>query len=160
MKALNKVAAVFAFALSTVALATPARAGLCSNAKSAGNYGLTLSGTLITPGVGPAPIAAVVRAKLEADGTVSGTEARNVGGEYADETFTGTFTVNSDCTGTTTLNFFDAGQLARISVLSFVFDEDSNEIRMLQKSLTLPNGATIPVILTAEGRRISRNDEN
>lgn len=160
MKALNKVAAVFVFALSTAALATPARAGQCSNAKSAGNYGLTLGGTLIIPGVGPAPIAAVVRAKLEADGTVSGTEARNVGGEYAGETFTGTFTVNSDCPGTTTLNFFDAGQLVRISVLSFVFDDDSNGIRMLQKSLTLPNGATIPVILTAEGRRISRNDEN
>ena len=160
MKPLNKVAAVFAFALSTVALATPVRAGQCSNAKSAGSYGLTLNGTLIIPGVGPAPIAAVVRAKLEADGTVSGTEARNVGGEYADETFTGTFTVNSDCTGTTTLNFFDAGQLVRISVLSFVIDDDSNEIRMVQKSLTLPNGATIPVILTAEGRRISRNDED
>ena len=155
-----KMGMVTLILLGTAALASAAQAANCSNAKSAGNYGLTLNGTLIIPGVGPAPIAAVVRAKLEADGTVSGTEARNVGGEYADETFTGTFTVNSDCTGTTTLNFFDAGQLVRISVLSFVIDDDSNEIRMVQKSLTLPNGATIPVILTAEGRRISRNDED
>jgi hypothetical protein len=160
MKSLKKAVVAIALAIGVGFLATPARAGQCSNAKSAGNYGLTLSGTLIIPGVGPAPIAAVVRAKLEADGTVSGTEARNVGGEYADETFTGTFTVNTDCTGTTTLNFFEAGQLVRISVLSFVIDDDSTEIRMVQKSLTLPNGATIPVILTAEGRRISRNDED
>jgi hypothetical protein len=160
MRSLKNAVVVLVLAFGVGAVAAPARAGHCSNAKSAGNYGLTLSGTLIIPGVGPAPIAAVVRVKLEADGTVSGTEARNVGGEYADETFTGTFTVNSDCTGTTTLNFFEAGQLVRISVLSFVIDDDSEEIRMVQKSLTLPNGATIPVILTAEGRRISRNDED
>ena len=105
------------------------------------------------------PIAAVGRADLKADGTVSGTEARNVGGQYADETFTGTFSINADCTGTTTLNFYAQGQLVRISVLSTIQDDDNNEIRMVQKSLTLPNGEVLPAILTVDARRIDRNED-
>jgi hypothetical protein len=155
----NSVGALL-LTLGMGSLAMPARAGHCSIAKSAGNYAFTLSGTLIIPAVGPVPIAAVGRAMLAADGTVSGTEARNVGGQYADETFTGTFSINADCTGTATLSFFEAGQLVRISVLSTVGDDDSHEIRMVQKSLTLPNAATLPAILTVDARRISADDED
>jgi len=76
-----------------------------------------------------------------------------VGGGYADETFTGTYTVNADCTGTTTLQFFESGNLVRTSVLSIVFDNNQREIRMVQKSLTLPNSAALPVVITVEARR-------
>ncbi len=85
----------------------------------------------------------------------TGTEARSLGGGFADETFTGSYTVNPDCTGTTTLNFFVSGQLVRTSVVSFVFDDNQREIRMVQKSLQLPNGALLPVVITVEARRIS-----
>ena len=160
MKPLNKVAAAFAFALITAGSAIPSRAGQCSTAKGAGSYAFTLSGTLIIPTIATgANIAAVGRADLKADGTVSGTEARNVGGQYADETFTGTFSINADCTGTTTLNFYAQGQLVRISVLSTIQDDDNNEIRMVQKSLTLPNGEVLPAILTVDARRIDRNED-
>ena len=155
MKPLNKAVAVFAFA---AALAMPAQAGQCSTAKGAGSYAFTLSGSLVLP-TGPVPIAAVGRADLKADGTVSGTEARNVGGQYADETFTGTFSINADCTGTTTINFYEQGQLVRISVLSTIQDDDNNEIRMVQKSLTLPNGEALPAILTVDARRIDRSED-
>ena len=46
------------------------------------------------------------------------------------------------------------------SVLAIVFDNNSREIRMVQKSLTLPNGATVPVIVTVEARRIAVEDED
>jgi hypothetical protein len=135
--------------------------GVCSLAAVAGNYGFTLNGTLLLSGGVPA--GAIGRATLGADGSVSGTEARNVGGSFANETFTGTFAVNSDCTGTTTIQFFDAEsrKLVRTSVLSILFDDNSREIRFVQQSLTLPDGiTTLPVVITAEARKISPNSGN
>jgi hypothetical protein len=96
------------------------------------NFGFTLTGVVILP-TGPVPIAAVGRAALEASGNVTGTESRSVGGGFADETFTGTYTVNADCTGTATLKFYESGQLVRTSVLSIVFDSSAREIRMVQR---------------------------
>jgi hypothetical protein len=44
--------------------------------------------------------------------------------------------------------------LARVSVLAVVFDENSKQFRMVQKSLTLPDGITqLPVVITAEGMK-------
>jgi len=130
------------------------QAGQCSLGSSAGSYGFTLSGVVILS-TGGVPIAAVGRADLDAAGNVSGTESRSVGGGFADETFTGTYAVNADCTGTTTIKFYESGQLVRTSVLSIVFDNNSREIRMVQKSLHLPNNAFLPVVITVEARRIS-----
>jgi hypothetical protein len=147
------------FSLLLLCPVPSAKAAQCSTAKGAGAYGFTLSGVLVLPS-GPVPIAAVGRAALKADGTASGTEARNVGGQYADETFTGTFSINADCTGIATLSFYENGQLVRTSVLATVYDDNNNEIRMVQKSLTLPNGEVVPAILTVEARRIASIDED
>ena len=125
----------------------------CSNARAAGNWGLTLTGTLILP-TGPVPGAAVGRVRIDADGNVSGSEARNVGGGFANETLTGSLTVNSDCTATLTVNIYESGVLVRTSVLAAVFVDDSNKVRMVQESLTLPDGTTIPVVITVEGIRL------
>jgi len=95
---------------------------------------------------------------LDAAGNASGTESRSVGGSFADEAFTGTYTVNPDCTGTANLVFYESGQLVRTSVLSIVFDNNEREIRMVQKSLQLPNGAFLPVVITVEVRRIFTED--
>jgi hypothetical protein len=145
-------------AFSLAGLSPAAEARSCSTVKTAGNYGFTLSG-VVNPPTGAVPIAAVGRATLDSNGNVSGTEARSVGGGFADETFTGTYTVNADCTGTTTLQFFESGQLVRTSVLSIVFDNNEREIRMVQKSLQLPNGAFLPVVITVEARRIFTEDD-
>ena len=136
-----------------------AHARSCSQVGVAGNYGFTLAGVVILP-TGPVPLAAVGRAKLDEAGNVSGTESRSVGGGFADETFTGTYAVNPDCTGNTTLNFYESGQLVRTSVLSLVFDNSEREIRMVQKSLQLPNGVFLPVVITVEARRIFNEEED
>ena len=133
-------------------LAPRAHAQNCSYATVAGNYSLTLSGTIITP-AGPVPAAAVVNVSLSANGTASGTEGRNVDGEYANETLKGTYSVNSGCRGTTTVQFFEAGQLVRTSVLTILWDDNSNELRMVQQSLTNPDGTQLPVVITVEGRK-------
>jgi hypothetical protein len=56
--------------------------------------------------------------------------------------------VNADCTGTVTLKFYEGAQLVRTSVLSTVTDNNGREIRMVQRSLQLPNGAFLPAVIT------------
>jgi hypothetical protein len=148
-----------AFFLAVGLIVPVANAGSCSLTGSTGKYGFTLTGVVIL-GTGPVPIAAVGRITLDAAGNASGAESRSVGGGFADETFTGTYAVNPDCTGTATVHFYESGQLVRTSVLSIVFDTNSREIRMVQKSLQLPNGAFLPVVITVEARRIFPEDED
>jgi hypothetical protein len=135
----------------------PTRAGQCSQSDAAGKFGFTLTGWLILP-TGAVPAAAVGQAHVDGKGNVTGAEARSVGGGYADETFTGTLTIEDDCTGSMTLNFSEAGVPVRTSVLSIVLDDNKNEIRMVQKSLTLPNGSVVPVVITADAKRIVNKD--
>ena len=128
----------------------------CSLATIAGSWGATLTGTILFPAPpGPVPAAAVVRFNVDAMGNVSGTEARNVGGGFANETLKGTVSVNPNCTGTTTVNFFQSGALVRTSVLAIVFDNLSTHVRMVQKSLTLPDSTKVPVVITLEGEKLT-----
>jgi hypothetical protein len=135
-----------------VGLVPAAHGATCSTATVAGNWGATLSGVLILP-TGQVPVAAVIRATADTEGNLAGTEARSVGGDYADETLRGSWAVNADCTGTGTFNFYLAGQLVRVSAVTVVFDENSKQLRMIQKSLTLPDGTQLPVVVTVEGKK-------
>lgn len=139
-------------AIAGLAMAATARGHECTMLGASGKYGFTLTGVLITP-TGAVPVAAVGKATVDANGQVTGSEARSVGGGYADETLSGTLTINGDCTGTMTLEFFEDGTLVRTSVLSVVFVSGQTELQMVQKSLTLPNGATVPVVITANAKK-------
>jgi hypothetical protein len=127
--------------------------GRCSLATVAGNYGFTLTGTLILP-TGGVGVAGAGLATITSEGNFSGTESRSVGGGTAQETLGGTITVNSDCTGTLTAPVFESGELVRTSVFSVVFDDNSKELRAIQTSLVLPNGTSVPNVITVEGRKI------
>jgi hypothetical protein len=133
----------------------------CSSETVAGNWGFTLSGTLILP-TGPVPAAGVARGSFDAQGNVTpgATEARNVGGGFANETVTGSWTVKPDCTGTLTIHAYESGVLVRTSVLSIVFVDNLNKALMVQDSLALPDGTLVPAVITAEGNRIFPLDTN
>jgi hypothetical protein len=124
----------------------------CSTATASGQWGFTLTGVVLLPS-GPVPVAAVLHGTADINGNVAGIEARSLGGDYADETFTGSWTVNSDCVGTATVLFKENGQLVRTSVVTIVFDDNSKHLRMVQKSLTLPDGTELPVIVTIDGTK-------
>ena len=126
----------------------------CSARSVAGDWGFTLTGTVLLP-TGGVPAGAVGRLTADIYGGVTGTEARNVGGGYGDETIIGSWIVNSDCTGSASADFYDleSGKLVRTSVLTIVFDDNSKQVRMVQKSLTLPDGTQLPVVITVEGRK-------
>lgn len=146
------ILAIFLSVAALVVLSQPAHAGDCSTATVAGKWAATLTGTLILPSA-PVPVAAVLNGTADVEGNVTGTEARNIAGSYADETFTGKWTANPDCTGSISASFYQAGQLVRTIVDTVVFDQNSKEFRMVQKSLTLPDGTQLPVVITAEGKK-------
>ena len=146
--------AVAALCLSLAPAAQAAQK--CSLAKAVGTWGFTLTGTLFVPN--PVPGAAVGRLTMDAAGNVSGTEARNVGGGFANETIAGSWIVNSDCTGTLTANVYESGVLVRISVFAFVLVDNSSKIRGVQESLTLPDNTPIPAVITVDGDQLFPDD--
>src|SRR3974390_2263786 len=133
----------------------------CSTESVAGNWGVTLNGSLILP-TGLVPAAGVARGTFDAQGNITSgaTEARNVGGGFGNETLTGSWVVKPDCTGTLTIYAYESGTLVRTSVLAIVFVDNLNEVLMVQDSLTLPDGTTLPVVITAEGKRVFRQSTN
>jgi hypothetical protein len=96
--------------------------------KRAGNWGFRLTGTLVLP-TGAVPVGAVGTLTVDAGGNISGKEA-------------------SDCTATGIVNVYEPGTLVRISGISLVFDDNWREWRLVQQSLTLPDGTNFPVVLT------------
>jgi len=92
------------FVLSVVA---NAQAAGCSNASVKGSFGFILTGTRIG-GSDPGPRANVGRFTSDGKGNLSGYETKSKNGTIIlDVTITGTYTVNPDCTGSTTITGSD-----------------------------------------------------
>jgi hypothetical protein len=155
---MTRTVTVISFFVTTFLNTTPAHAQRCSTAGVAGDYGFTIAGTLLSP-AGAVQVAGVGKASLSANGGFSGTEARSVGGGFANETLNGTFTVNADCTGTLTAEVFESGQLVRTSSFSIVFDNNEKELRAVQSSLKLPDGTIVPAVITVEGKKTFSSDQ-
>ena len=148
----NTTLGILFSAVLVATLAPSAHADTCSTATVAGQWGFTLTGTLILS-TGPVPVAAAGQANADADGNIRAIEARSVGGSYGNETGVGKWDVRSDCTGMLTIRFYQSGKLVRTSVLAVVFDDSQTQLRMVQKSLTLPDGPKVPVVITADGKK-------
>lgn len=131
-----------------------ANASHCSTASMAGDWAYTYTGTIFTSAA-PLTAASVGRFSQDSSGNVTGIQTRSVNGDSALEDITGTISVNRDCTGTATINVQVDGQLQRTAVLALVYDADSNHVRIIFQSLTLPDGTILPVVITADGNRLS-----
>jgi hypothetical protein len=154
MKSANTFAAISVFLL----LATCLHAA-CTAATSAGTFGFTTTGTLILP-TGPAPVAAVGLITFDLNGNAIGSQDRSVGGAFAHETITGTFTVKRDCTIIVVANVYDSsGNLVRTSTIPGVLVDNEKHIRGIFETVVLPNGLNLPSILTIEANRIQGHTE-
>jgi hypothetical protein len=143
-----------------VPAAAQAHSRSCSQAGVAGEWGYTYIGTIILP-TGSIPAAAVGRFTLDKEGNISGTQTRNVGGSVGEETIKGTGTVNNDCTATYKVEVHDgAGNLLRSAVLASVFVDNEAELRAIFASLVLPNGASLPTVITLDAKKLSSGEEN
>jgi hypothetical protein len=101
----------------------------CTNKLIAGNYGFTVQGTKLA-GAGPTgPQVGVAMTQFDGKGNLSQIDTVTIDGEVvADWTHpraSGTYSVNSDCTGTFTINFKDQRPTV---VANFVVTANGDEI--------------------------------
>jgi hypothetical protein len=108
---------------------------------TAGSYGYTSNGTIVTPPVGP--FTAVGRVTLTDSGTLSGAQMTSIAGSLVEETVEGTYTVDPDCTGFATVDVYEGGTLVRTSNLHLVWDRGATEIR----AIFLTDGTNISINL-------------
>jgi hypothetical protein len=122
--AITSVVFVMAFVnLLVLGLVSQVQAGECSNASIKGTYGFSCEGTV----VGLGPLAAI--GVLTADGNGNGSEVETIsfnGDIVQGATFTVTYTVNADCTG----SFVSSG-LGAVFHNDFVIDDNKKEIRLI-----------------------------
>jgi hypothetical protein len=110
-------------------LAQLAQAHECTLSDAAGRYGYTSTGTIVTPPVGP--FTAVGHVTFTESGTFTGTQTTSIAGNLVDESVQGTYTVNSDCTGSATVYVYHGSTLARTSKINLVWDSHQNEVRAI-----------------------------
>jgi hypothetical protein len=130
-----------------------AKAGVCSNAATAGNWAYTYTGSIFTQN-GALPIASVGHYYQDTGGNVTGSQARSVAGRPGVEDISGTVSVNKDCTASATIDVFVNGQLQRTTTLALVYDSNQNHVRMIFQTVTLPGGTDLPVVITIDGNRV------
>ena len=130
----------------------PARAANCSAAKGAGSYSFTTNGVLLTPGA--VPVASVGEFSADANGNFSGQQTRNIGGQIAAETLTGSATINRDCSASYTVNVFEAGTLVRTTTLAAQWDDNMNEEDGMFTSVVLkPSDTAVGSVVTLHAKR-------
>ena len=144
-----------ALVLAVAAVAWADGGRRCSDARVAGDWGYTKTGTLFLPTGAAVPFATMGKLTLEADGTLSGVNTGSVNGAVSNDLLSGTFQINSDCTGTATIEVYDqAGTLLRTIGMALVVDDNWRELRGLVTSLVLPSGASLRSVITAQARRV------
>lgn len=128
----------------------------CSAALVSGRWAFTTTGTI--PAVGP--VSAVGTYTADKSGNLTGSQTRSLNGDVADETFTGTATVNDDCTGVDVIQVYQSGILVRTTTLNVVYDDSGRGARAIFTSLMLSNGVSLPTVLTIEARKLFPGEKN
>lgn len=134
-----------------VSMAAPAHAaGPCSLARAAGNWALTDSGTVV--GVGPRVAVGVF--KLDASGNLTdGVAASSLAGTVASETFSGTYTVNPDCSGGFDVKIYSSGtEIFELNAFT-AFDDDMREMRAVFTSAVPPVGSPFQTVISLQARK-------
>jgi hypothetical protein len=145
------LAVVFAVAMMA-GLASPAHAWdrPCSLAGAAGNWSLTDQGTVV--GVGPRT--AVGTFTLDGAGDLTnGVGTSSLNGSIAEETFSGTYTVNSNCTGTLAVNIYSSGTLLFKVTANTAYDDNMKQMRAIFTSVTEADGTVLPTVINFEARK-------
>lgn len=124
----------------------------CSLTSVEGKWGFTTNGTVV--GIGPRDSLGIFT--LDGDGNlVNGKATASLNGVVTDETFSGTYTVNHDCTGKLAIQIFDpSGNKILTATLDLVFDSNVREIRALFNSAVLPNNMPLATVITVEAKRL------
>jgi len=137
-----KVAAIAALVLGMVPMAKAEVKG-CNNATLKGTFAYTMTGFLTTPSLA-GPFAEVGVQNFDGKGATTATATLSQNGNIYQVTITGKYTLNSDCTGTFTLQVAPFGIT---NLVYFVLDRGGNGFQSIE---TNPGGASV---VTGVGRR-------
>jgi hypothetical protein len=143
------------FAFTAVSASHASDARNCSTTSVAGKFGFTTTGSI--PAIGP--VAATGVFTQDRSGTITGAQTRSLNGDIADETFTGTATVNPDCTGTDTLQVFEGGVLVRTTTLHVVYDEDGEKPARSSLLSCCPTGPSFQASLLSRPEEYSLENQ-
>jgi hypothetical protein len=134
----------------TVAYATADDDGTCSLARSAGSWSLTDNGTII--GIGSRVAVGVF--KFDGRGNLQdGVATSSLNGTIASETFSGTYTVNPDCSGTFDVKIY-SGDTELFELTAFMaFDDHMREMRAVFTSVVAPNGTSLQSVVSLQARK-------
>lgn len=114
----------------------------CSNATLSGSFGYTNTGTIIA-GPFAGPFGGVGHQTFDREGNTEATATVSVNGNIFHVTITGTYTVNSNCTGSMTLLISTGGAGTFTNHVDFVIVHGGTEMRAIQ---TDP-GAVVTTVL-------------
>jgi hypothetical protein len=118
----------------------------CSNVNLRGGYGYMVNGTSTSA----QPYSLVGRFFADGKGGVTGNGAEAFAGVISHLTFTGTYTVNADCTGTANLTFNDGG----VAPLEFIIVDDGKTVDII---VAVPNGDQEPNEVGTATRQFNRS---
>ena len=122
------------------------RSRQCTLGNVAGRYGLLVQGTVLPPNLPAAtPIVAGGTIEIDTTGNLTGADNSSVGGQIIPRTWSGRFTVNSDCTFTSRFTYL-TGLPGVVVNSSGVVVDGANEIYFVE---TDPN-----TIFTAVAKRM------
>jgi hypothetical protein len=145
-----------ALACLTLVAVSPALAGACSNASLKGKYGQTISGELL-PGPGVVlPQNGIAMTTFNGKGSFTQEDFVVINGSPTSTGFaseTGTYAINSDCTGTATINYPDGSWID----LELVVVNEGREFRTVVSALTM-GGNAVPVNIGSNGVRVGNAD--
>lgn len=135
-----------------LSVAPAMRAQECSNASVAGKWGFTANGTVV--GIGPRASLGIFT--LDGAGNfLNGKATSSLNGSVTDETASGTYAVNPDCTGKFVVVISDlSGNKLLTATLEVVFDDNLRHLRALYTSVVLPNNTPLATVITADGKRL------
>lgn len=146
----RSLASLFAVAMIVCIAAPLHAAGPCSLARAAGHWSLTDNGTVV--GVGPRIAVGVFT--LDANGNLlNGVAASSLNGNVASETFSGTYTVNPDCSGSFDVKIYSGGvEIFELTAFT-AFDDDMREMRAVFTSVVAPDGTSLPSVIGLEAKK-------
>jgi uncharacterized protein YdeI (BOF family) len=130
----------------------------CSLALTAGKYALTDTGTVV--GIGPRTAVGIWT--MDAAGNVlNGKGTSSLNGNIAVEKFSGTYTVNGDCTGTIAVDIFDQSGNKILTVTgNLAWDDNVQEVRFIFTSAVLPNGTPLATVINGDARKLFPQSSN
>ncbi len=142
----------------SLAATAQAESPACSLALTAGKWGFSTSGAVVD--IGPRSSLGIFT--LDAAGNLlNGKATASLNGSVTDEIFSGTYTVNPDCTGKLAIGISDSsGSKILTATLDLVFDENGEELHALFTSAALPDGTPLATVITVEAKRIFLQGSN